>query len=121
MNIEIIENEGVQIAKLSSDQVEIRNAQDAIEILMNCLYKGAENIIVAKENLTPDFFELKTKVAGEILQKFSTYDSKIAIVGDFNNIKSKSLKDFIFESNKLGQVNFVGSVEEGIEKLTSKS
>lgn len=30
---------------------------------------------------------------------------------------SKSLQDFIFESNKVGRINFVGSIEEAREKL----
>jgi len=45
---------------------------------------------------------------------------KLAIVGDFTNIKSKSLGDFIRESNRGRTVNFVSSVEEAVEKLTKK-
>ncbi len=120
MDIEIIENNGIKIAKLLSDNIEINNPQDAVEILMNCRYQGAQSIIISEKNLNKDFFELKTKIAGEILQKFSTYDSKLAIIGDFNNLERKSLKDFIYESNRLKRINFVSSIEEGIEKLTLK-
>ncbi len=38
-------------------------------------------------------------VEGEILQKFVTYKAKLAIAGDFSVYTSKSLKDFIYESN----------------------
>ncbi|MCK7528774.1 MAG: DUF4180 domain-containing protein [Ignavibacteriales bacterium] len=36
-----------------------------------------------------DFFDLKTGIAGEILQKFSTYNVRLAILGDFQNIKAE--------------------------------
>ena len=39
-------------------------------------------------------------MAGEILQKFSNYRVRLAIVGDFTPYSSKSIKDFIYESNK---------------------
>ncbi|MDO4771844.1 DUF4180 domain-containing protein, partial [Porphyromonas sp.] len=55
----------------------------------------------------PDFFDLKTKIAGDILQKFSQYQMPLVIVGDFSKYKSKSLNDFIFECNKGKQINFV--------------
>jgi len=38
-------------------------------------------------------------------------------ISDFRDIKSKSLRDFIYESNGTGPVLFVGTIEEGIEKL----
>jgi len=66
-----------------------------------------------------DFFDLKTGLAGEILQKFSNYRVKLAIVGDFEEVKSKSLRDFIRESNRGRTVNFVNSVEEAVERLTN--
>jgi hypothetical protein len=85
--------------------------------MANCSYNGTYRIIIHQKNLAPDFFDLKTGVAGDILQKFSTYNLKLAIVGDFRNVKSKSLNDFIFESNKYGRVNFVESKEDALKKL----
>jgi len=63
---------------------------------------------------------LKTGVAGEILQKFSTYNMQLAIVGDFSVFSSKSLKDFIYESNRTGKIVFVATTDEAIEKLSKK-
>ena len=42
---------------------------------------------------------------------------QLAIVGDFSQYASKSLQDFIFESNKVGRINFVASIEEARQKL----
>ena len=72
-----------------------------------------------EKNITPDFFDLKNGIAGEILQKFSTYRVRLAIVGDFSKYTSKSLNDFIFESNKGKHINFVTSTIEAIKILST--
>lgn len=64
-----------------------------------------------------DFFHLSIKLAGEILQKFINYKIKIAIVGDFSEYTSKSLKDFIYESNIGKDVFFLSDEKQAIEKL----
>lgn len=115
MNIEITQHQGQTLAEVTGPP--IQPPQEALEILINCAYQGAEKIIIHSDQLMPDFFDLKTGIAGEILQKVSTYQLRLAIVGDFSQYSSKSLRDFIFESNKVGRVNFVGSVEEAKEKL----
>ena len=115
--INIIESNGVLVAEVESDELLIRETQDALDVMVNCSYNGASCIILTAKSFSPDFFDLKTGIAGDILQKFSTYNFKLAIVGDFSDIKNKSLRDFIFESNKYGRINFVISKEEAIKKL----
>ncbi len=106
------------IAEVISEDTIIQTPEDGLDLLGNIYYQGFDKMIIYKNNLTPDFFDLKNKMAGEILQKFSNYRMQLAIVGDFSDLNSKSIKDFIFESNKGKQVNFVGSVDEAIKALT---
>jgi hypothetical protein len=117
MNINIKETNGIKIAVLVEEGITIKNIEDAVDLLGNSYYLGASKVIINKENITPDFFDLKTKIAGEILQKFSNYRTQLAIVGDFSEYTSKSLKDFIYESNNGGSINFVHSAQEAEEKL----
>lgn len=118
MEIRINEINRIGIAELIADRILIAGPQEALEIMMNCKYRGADAIILRRHHLTPVFFDLKTRVAGEILQKFSTYSMKLAIVGDFSDLSSKSLRDFIYESNKQGRVNFAASVEDALKALS---
>lgn len=120
MNIEITNHNGVFMAELIADEVVVKEVQDALDIMANAAYSGATTLIFHEKNITPDFFDLKTGIAGDILQKFSNYNMPLAIVGDFSKFTSKSLRDFIYESNKGGKVNFVASVEEAKEKLAKK-
>lgn len=118
MELVIKEINETAIAVVKSEEIEIRSVQDALDILGNCDYQGAPRIIIHEENITVDFFDLKTGLAGEILQKFSNYRKCLAVIGDFTEYKSKSLQDFIFECNKARQINFVDSMEAALNSLT---
>ena len=104
----------IEIAEVISDKILIQNPDDALDLIGNLYYQGFDKIIIYEKNLTPDFFDLKNKLAGEILQKVSNYRMKLTIIGNFSNLKSKSLNDFIYESNKGNQVNFKESLQEAL-------
>ncbi|MHA3788952.1 DUF4180 domain-containing protein [Flavobacterium hauense] len=112
MHLNFIQTATQKITVVQSEEIVFYNAEDAAELLMNCRYNDSESIIVYEHNLPPAFFDLKTKLAGDILQKFSTYQGRLAIIGDFSKYESQSLKDFIYESNKKGRINFVSTIEE---------
>lgn len=117
MEFEIVKTEeGKSIALVSSVNT-ISTTQDALDLLMNCMYNGADGLVINEHFLHPDFFELKSGIAGNVLQVFSTYKGYLAIVGQFDRHNSKSLSDFIFESNKQGRVGFVDSQDAAIAFL----
>ena len=105
-----------KIAEVVSEELIIKTSEDGLELLGNIYYQGFDKLIIYAKNISPDFFDLKNGMAGEILQKFSNYRVRLAIVGDFSKYTSKSVNDFIFESNKGKQINFVGSQSEAINK-----
>lgn len=117
MKINLHEINEIIIAEIIADGIVINNTQDALDIMANCDYQGARKIILYEKNIIPAFFDLKTGIAGDILQKFTNYQVQVAIVGDFSKYESKSLRDFIYESNKHRQINFVNTFEEAKEKL----
>ena len=117
MNVELHTINGIPIAEVVSDRIIISETQDALDLMADCGYQGARSIIIREKNIIPDFFDLKTGIAGDILQKFSNYDVRLAIVGDFSRYTSKSLRDFVRESNRVGRINFVGSLQEAKDKL----
>ncbi|HRG37659.1 MAG TPA: DUF4180 domain-containing protein [Bacteroidia bacterium] len=118
MKIEKHTINGAKIAEIISDEVIINNTEDGLALLGNLYYQGFDAIVMHEKNITPDFFDLKNGIAGEILQKFSTYRIRFTVVGDFSNYASKSLKDFIYESNKGKHINFVTSTSEAIRILS---
>ncbi|WP_431293015.1 DUF4180 domain-containing protein [Pedobacter sp. P26] len=117
MKIETHTINNINIAEVISEEIIINDAADGLDLLGNLYYQGFDKIIIHKQNITPDFFDLKNVIAGEILQKFSNYRVSLAIIGDFSSYQSKSIKDFIYESNKGEHINFLGSTAEALTKL----
>ena len=121
MKIEHINDNGIDIAVISSDEKVIVDAQSALDLAMTVKYEtGAANIVLDKRLVCEDFFILSTGVAGEILQKFINYHVRAAIYGDYSRYTSKPLKDFIYESNQGRDFFFVATKEEAIQKLTQR-
>jgi hypothetical protein len=118
--MEFIEHpsQGGKAVEISSDKVEIRSEQDALDIMASVGYLlDSQKIIVHRENLGKDFFDLSSGLAGGILQKFSNYRVRLVVVGDFSEHTSKSLRDFILESNKGKLVNFVPDISRAVKVL----
>jgi hypothetical protein len=117
MKIGIIEVNGTTIAELISDDIVVKEPQDALDIMAEAGYMGADKLIFHENSIGSDFFDLKSRLAGEILQKFSNYRVQLAIITNPSKFTSRSLHDFIRESNKMGRVFFVTSLDEAIKKL----
>lgn len=119
MNIRTIKENGIEIAFVVSNEQLITDVQSALDLMATVRYEvGCNRIILNKSAICEDFFDLKTRIAGEILQKFINYQTKIAVIGDFSTYSSKSLKDFIYESNNGRDIFFLSTEEQAIEKLS---
>lgn len=118
MKIEHVRDHGTDLAVVSSDEKVIVDVQSALDLVMTVKYEtGAARIVIDKDLICEDFFILSTGVAGEILQKFINYRVKAAVYGDYSRYTSKSLRDFIYESNNGHDFFFVSTKEEAVRKL----
>lgn len=73
-------------------------------------------MVVNKNAITEEFYNLSTGLLGEIVQKYVNYSMKLAIVGDFSKYSSKAFQDYIYECNK-GKDIFFAPNEKEAEKL----
>ncbi|TBL70437.1 DUF4180 domain-containing protein [Paenibacillus thalictri] len=118
MEISIDQKNGSKAAVIASDTVIIHTVDDALDVMASVRYTAdCDNMVLRKEHLSEDFFELKTGLAGSILQKYTNYKMRIAIVGEFGRYNSKSLNDFIYECNQGDSVFFTKTEAEALEKL----
>lgn len=121
MEITVIRENEVGVAVVSSDTVLITDVQSALDLIATVAYEaGCDRIILPKAAVCEEFFDLKSRLAGEILQKFVNYRVKVTIVGDFSGYASKSLQDFIRKSNRGNDIFFVPDEEQAIDKLSSR-
>ena len=120
MDTEIIshQTDGLTFLEIRSEEQFINNVQDVLDLFGELYGQYYDGIILYERNITHDFFDLQTKLAGEILQKFSNYRIRLVIVGDWSKYTSRSLEAFICESNKGKTVNFSSSPTEAVKLLS---
>jgi hypothetical protein len=93
--------------------------RDALDLIGEALSQGARLVIVPAERLDDAFFQLRTRVAGDFMQKLVNYRLMLAVVGDISAqlAESAALRDFVFESNRGKQIWFVADIPELEAKL----
>ncbi len=116
MKIDVNQKNGV--AYVQEKSTIISNVQSALDLMATIRYEYDCNaIIIHKEAIIEDFFDLSSHLAGEIVQKYVNYGMKLAIIGDFSAYTSKALKDYIYECNKGKDIFFVANEEEAISRI----
>ena len=119
MKLTVKEQNGVQAALLTSQEPLIGDVRSALDVILSAGYESeCDRLVINKEAFSEEFFQLSTRLAGEILQKFVTYQIKLAIYGDFSQYTSKALRDFITESNQGNQIFFLPTEEEALDAIT---
>ncbi len=105
---------GFRVIELTKEGTPLQSDRDAVDIIGMASEYHPEFIVVPVERFGEDFFRLRTRVAGEIIQKFLTYCVRLVIVGDISKYLSESsaLRDFVFECNSGSHVWFMSNLEE---------
>jgi len=118
MNVRVDKRGNSEVAVVESGEVLVSEVQEALDLMATVQYEtGCFKMLLRKETISEAFFDLSTRLAGEILQKFTNYGVKLAIVGDFSGYESKSLRDFIYESNHGKQFFFLPDEDAALEAL----
>lgn len=109
-----IQTEKGKILIVDDENIIFNDSSSIVELIWS---EEADTIAIPAKNLPDSFFDLSTRLAGEILQKLTLYNIRIIILGSFDKFNSKSLNDFIYESNKNGKVIFSQSLDDGVKLL----
>ena len=88
-----------------------------LDLIENSDFLGAKIIVIKKEHLCQDFFDMSSNFAVSIFQGFTDNENKLAIIGDFSEYQNTSFNNFIFESNKTGQLSFFHSMHDAKQKM----
>ena len=123
MDVQCYELHGVRVAEFPKMGDQLRSDRQAIEIISEVSACQPELIIIPVERFSDDFFYLKSRVAGEVLQKFVTYRRRLVILGDISARlnESSSLRDFVYECNAGREIWFVTSVDKLDQKLLQQA
>jgi len=88
--------------------------REAIELIGVAMQFGARLVAIPVERFGDDFFRLRTRLAGEIVQKFVKYRRRLAIVGDISKhaAESPAFAAFVNEANRGKDIWFVRDLSE---------
>jgi PadR family transcriptional regulator, regulatory protein AphA len=78
----------------------IRTERDFLELISFCAEHAILNVLIYEANFSPEIFDLKTTLAGTLLQKFDNYHLRGAALISLEKIKSERFKELIFECNQ---------------------
>ena len=98
-----------RILHIDPDFPVITKAEQANDLIGATWGQNVAMIALPVDRLDPEFFRLRSLLAGDVLQKFVTYQVRLAILGDISEFvaASDALRDFVWESNRGEHVWFL--------------
>lgn len=107
MDYTITEREGARIIEVRAYEGGLGGAQDAMEIISLCAEHDSGLVLLHAAALKPEFFQLKTGAAGDMLQKFVNYRVRAALLLEAGApALSARFRELMGEANKGQQYRF---------------
>jgi PadR family transcriptional regulator, regulatory protein AphA len=101
MHTELHSFSGVTVLEVKSMHPQgIASEKDAVVLVGLCGENGTNRLLLHAKDLSPDFFDLSTRLAGEILLKFSTYRIQAALVAGPELTRRGKFPEFMLETNR---------------------
>lgn len=87
----------------------LRTEADALDVIGSLFGTGTDVVAVPADLLAPEFFDLRTGLAGAVMQKFTQYGFVLAVLGDLSahTDRSTALRSLVHESNRGRHIWFV--------------
>jgi Domain of unknown function (DUF4180) len=104
---------GVEVLAGAADGPPV-GATSVLDLVGDALGRGAEWIALPVARLDPDFFSLRSGVAGGVVQKLTNYRRRLAMLGDIAALTAASTarRDWVREVNRGATVWFVADLDE---------
>ncbi|MFD9333989.1 DUF4180 domain-containing protein [Streptomyces sp. NPDC060028] len=110
----------VPVLMCAAEGEAIRGEGAVLDLIGDAGYQGAEWVVIPAGRFDDAFFRLRSRVAGDIVQKFANYRLGLVVLGDISGHVegSSALRDFVRECNRGRQTWFLADVEELRARLT---
>jgi hypothetical protein len=112
MDYQIIEIENKKYIELISATEPISTENDALDLIALCWEHEINALMIHHAALSDDFFKLKTKAAGNIIQKFVNYSIRAAAIISHDTIQKGRFKEMAMETNKGNHFRLYESKDE---------
>jgi hypothetical protein len=108
-----------RIVQWPASGLKVETAAQANDLIGEAWSQDASWVAVPVDAFAPEVFQLKTRILGEITQRFANYRLGLAIIGDIPValLQSQALQDYIREANQGANIWFVASFADLTERL----
>ncbi|UJW85278.1 DUF4180 domain-containing protein [Devosia sp. SL43] len=110
---------GVTLLELDSAGPLLATDQDAADLIGSTYGTDADVIVVPLARFDPKFLDLRSGIAGIFFQKLQNYRLRLVVLGDIADAiaASKSLHDFVYETNRVGNHLFAPNRQTMLARL----
>jgi len=89
---------------------------DIAEVLSRCL--SQDGLVLSEQELAPAFFDLSTRIAGELFQKILNYHSRLAIVVADPKAYGDRFSELVYEHGGHAHIRFFSNRPDAEHWLT---
>ncbi len=111
-------NKDHRIIVASDSAIHIRSFADISEAVSACI--GTEGLVLTEFDLGPEFFDLRSGLAGELFQKLINYKIRVALVLPDPEAYGERFGELAYEHTTHSMIRFVRSKEEAKAWIDTK-
>ncbi|MFE4709915.1 DUF4180 domain-containing protein [Paenibacillus sp. NPDC056722] len=120
MNYQVISNNNVAYVSVLSAETPLSREQDALDLIALCSEHDTKLLMLHNAVLSADFFNLRTGLAGGMMQKLINYHVKTALILD-EMITEGRFKELASELNKGDQFRMFDNTDEAEQWLLQQA
>ena len=102
-------NPEARVVIASEVSLRVRSIRDVSDAL-GAVY-GADGLLLTEIDLSPEFFDLRSGIAGELFQKFTNYHIHLAVVVNNLEVYGERFAELAFEHRNHKLIRFFETVE----------
>jgi len=95
-------------------------ASDPSDVVAGCIESGSRAVLLDEGVAPAGFFDLSSRVAGELLHGLGKYGIRLAVVVSDASAHSSSFQDFAREANRRGDYRFFPTRDEALGWLEQR-
>jgi hypothetical protein len=99
-----------KIIVAAAEGIEVKSMADVSDAIGKSY--GADGLLLTELDLSPEFFDLRTGIAGEFFQKATNYKLPLAIILQDPNAHGERFSELVFEHKKHPMIRFFNSEDE---------
>jgi PadR family transcriptional regulator, regulatory protein AphA len=120
MNSKLIVKNEQSYIECIPDGCRMESERDALDLVAICGENHTARLMLHAENLSEDFYQLHSGLAGAILLKFVIYGLRVAAILPINLVNQGHFKDMVLETNRGNAFRVFQTREEAVQWLISK-